>query len=62
MLSCFQNVSATPSLLLNEEIQAYENATVFYNLLFQSQNKLANTILKAVLTLSVLLVHKQAHK
>lgn len=35
---------------------------VFYNLLFQSQHKLANTVLKAVLILSMLLVHKQAHK
>lgn len=43
-------------------MQVYENATVFYNGLFQSQNKLANTILKAVLTLSMLLVHKQAQK
>lgn len=50
------------ALLLNEEIRVYENATVFYNLLFQSQNELANTILKAMLTLSMLLVHRQARK
>lgn len=48
-------------LLLNEEIQVYE-MLVFYDLLFQSKNKLANTILKAMLTFSVLLVHKQALK
>lgn len=55
----FLKFSHYTCLQLNEEIQVYE-MLMFYDLLFQSNNKLANAILKALLTLSVLLVHKQA--
>jgi len=55
----FLKFSHYTCLQLNEEIQVYE-MLMFYYLLFQSNNNLANTIIKALLTLSVLLVHKQA--